>query len=78
MKNSRAVHWAAALRLQRRADDPLFARAKNDQVGTVAHRALPISDNVIYAFNDRIRVGFAKRDGAALRGNPRPRSRRTS
>jgi hypothetical protein len=51
---------------QRRAADPLFARAKNDDAGTVAHHAEPISDSALDAFITRVQAAFAKRYGAAL------------
>jgi hypothetical protein len=60
-------------RLQRRNDDrkrlaadPLFARAKNDDAGTVAHYAEPISDSALDAVITRVRAAFAQRHGAAL------------
>jgi hypothetical protein len=45
---------------------PLFARAKNDDAGTVAHHANPISDSAMVAVINRIQAAFAKRHGAAL------------
>jgi hypothetical protein len=46
--------------------DDLFVHAKNDEAGTVAYHAQPISDCPIDAVIDRIRAAFSKRHGAAL------------
>jgi hypothetical protein len=44
----------------------LFARAKNDEAGTVAHHAEPISDSAMDSVIDLIQAGFAGRQGVAL------------
>jgi hypothetical protein len=47
-------------------DDPLFARSKKNDAGTVAHHAEPISETVLDAVIGHIQDGFARRHGAAL------------
>jgi hypothetical protein len=48
-------------------DTVLFARAKNDDAGTVADNAEPISDSAIDAVIGHVPAGFAARRGAASR-----------